>query len=97
MIWRTLLRQRARRARSLPTESAGNKSEARIAIIAITTSNSISVKAVNVDLPAGSSEGAFIVLFTVQITPGCALIPDVLERMRDERRWNENRRTRPFR
>src|SRR5947207_670344 len=42
--WRWLLRQPARRARSLALASAGRSIAARMAMIAITTSNSISVK-----------------------------------------------------
>src|SRR2546422_138002 len=43
--WRTLLRQLARRAFSLEPASAGNNRAARMAITAMTTSNSIKVNA----------------------------------------------------
>src|SRR4051812_17422714 len=44
-IWRMLDRHEMRRTRLLACASAGSNREARIAMIAITTSNSISVKA----------------------------------------------------
>src|SRR5947207_5020271 len=44
MNWRILLRQAARRACSLALLNAGNNSEARMAIMAMTTSSSMSVK-----------------------------------------------------
>src|SRR6266566_9384666 len=54
MNWRMLLMQPARRDRSLAPVNAGNNNAARIAIMAITTSSSMRVKAAGI-LNDGSS------------------------------------------
>src|SRR5215510_7708057 len=60
LIWRALLRQFACLADAFARESAGSNNAARMAMMAITTNSSISVK------PSRASELLFTTLWTTQ-------------------------------